>query len=84
MLLVLLIACFRVQSTTNLTSSNKGAFKFFGYHESNVSLIARQAMQLLVNHQLVLFPIQPEIICLEHSCYARSQAIVVTSLYCLR
>ena len=70
--------------TINLTSGNKRVFKFFNsfgrkkftffffsYHKSNLLLIALKAMRLLVNHQF------------ERSCHERSQAIVVTSLYCL-
>ena len=61
----------------------QGKFSSLNYHESNLSLIARRTMRLLVNHQLILIAIQSESILLEQICYKRSQGIVVTSLHCL-
>ena len=91
---VLVISWFWVQLTINLTSGNYGASSFsqsFGwgrfsslsYHESNLSLIARETMRLLVNHQLIPIAIQPNSVCLEQIRYKRSQGIAVTSLHCL-
>ena len=51
--------------------------------ETNLSLIARETMRLLVNHQLIPIAIQPKSISLEQICYKRSQGIAVTSLHCL-
>ena len=51
------------------------------YQESNLLLIARETMWLLVNHQLIPIAIQPENISLEPICYNRSQGIAVTSLH---
>ena len=53
------------------------------YHESNLSLIARETMRLLVNHQLIPIAIQPKSISPEKICYKRSQGTAVTSLHCL-
>ena len=53
------------------------------YHSSNLSLIARETMRLLVNHQLIPIVIQFESISVEQICYKRSQGIVLTSLHCL-
>ena len=61
-------------------SFGQGKFSFFSYHESNLSLIARETMRFLVNNQLNPFPIQCKSISLEHSCYERSQAITVILL----
>ena len=58
-------------------------FSSLSYHESNLSLIARETMRFLVNHQLVPIAIQSKSISLEQICYKRSQGIVVTSLNCL-
>ena len=60
-------------------------FKFMSlsYHESNLLLIARETMRLLVNHQLISITIHPKSISLEQVCYKRSQGIAVTSLHCL-
>ena len=63
--LVLVTAWLWVQFTINLTSSNWEAFKCssFSYHKSNILLIARKIMPLMVNfHQLISFPIRPTII----------------------
>ena len=38
-------------------------------------------MRLLITHQLIPLPTRPKSISLEKSCYGRSQAIVVTSLF---
>ena len=91
--LVLVTAWLRVHLTTNLTSGNQGASEFsesFGggkfnsiYHESNLSLSARETMRLLVNHQLITIAIQPKSISLEQICYKRSHGIDVTSVHCL-
>ena len=78
--LVLVIAWFRAKLTINLT---RGKFSSLSYHESNLSLIARETMRLLVNHQLIPIVMQPKSIFLEQTCYKRSQGIVVTSLHCL-
>ena len=80
-----------MQLTMNLTSCNLGASESFGrgkfsslsYRESNLSLIARETMRLLVNHQLIPIAIQPKSISLEQICYKKSHGIAVTSLYCL-
>ena len=53
------------------------------FDESNLSLIARETMQLLVNHQLISIAIQPKDISLQQICYKRSRGIEVASLYCL-
>ena len=53
------------------------------YQELNLSLIAQETMQLLVNHQLIPIATQPKNMSLELICYKRSQGIVVTSLHCL-
>ena len=58
-------------------------FSSFSYHESNFSLIARETIRLLVDHQLISIAIQPRSISLQHICYSRCQVIAVTSLYCL-
>ena len=49
----------------------------------NLSLIARETMRLLVNHQLIPIAIQPKSTSLEQICYKRSQGIAVTPLHCL-
>ena len=74
---VLVIAWFRVQLTVPLTSGK------LSYHESNLSLIARETMRLLVNHQLIPIAIQPKGIFYEQICYKRPQGVAVTSLHCL-
>ena len=51
--------------------------------ETNLSLIARETMRLLVNHQLIPIAIQPQSNSREQICYRRSQGIAVTSLHCL-
>ena len=53
------------------------------YYESNLSLIARETMQLLVNHQFIPISVQPKSISLEQICYKSSQGITVISLHCL-
>ena len=58
-------------------------FSSLSYCESNLSLIARETIRLLVNHQPIPIAIQSKIICLEQICYERSEGIVVTSLHCL-
>ena len=58
-------------------------FSSFSLNESNLSLIARKAMRLLVNHQPFPLRIRPKSISFEKSCYERSEVIAVTSLYCL-
>ena len=81
---VLVIAWFRVQLMINLTSGYLRSvlvFQVLDYHESNLSLIAREIMRLLVNH----YSFQPYMIRkhnypLEHSCYGRSQAIIAIIL----
>ena len=45
------------------------------YYDSNLSLIARETMRLLFNHQLNSSPIQSKSISLEQICYYRSQCI---------
>lgn len=91
--LVLKIVWFRVGLMINLTSDNKRAFEFsqhillgkiisFSHHESNLSLTAREFMWLLVNDQLIPYPILSKITFLEQSYYERSQAIVATLIYC--
>ena len=42
------------------------------YHDSNLSLTARKTRQLLFDHQLTPFAIQPKSISLEQICYERS------------
>ena len=64
-------------------SFGRGKFSSLSYHKSNLSLIARETMRLLVNHQLIPIAIQPKSISLEQICYKRSQGIAVTSLHCL-
>ena len=51
--------------------------------ETNLSLIARETIRLLVNHQLIPIAIQPQGNSREQICYKRSQGIAVTSLHCL-
>ena len=46
-------------------------------------LIVQEAMQLLVNSQLVPTTMQPKSISFEQICHKRSQGIVVTSLHSL-
>ena len=58
-------------------------FSFSRYHESNLSLTTREIIPLMVNHQLIPFPIRTKSTSLEQSCFDRSKSIVVTSLYCL-
>ena len=38
----------------------------------NLSLIAREVLRLLVNHQLIPYPIWPKSISFEQGCYERS------------
>ena len=68
-----------MQLTINLTSGNqevseisesfgRGKCSCLSYRESNLLLIAPETIRLLVNHQLVPFLIQREIISLEQSC----------------
>ena len=62
------------------------AYEKFGslsYHESNLSLIARETMRLLLNHQLIPITMQPKSISLEQICSKRSQGIAISSLHCL-
>ena len=78
--LVLVIAWFRAKLTINLT---RGKFSSLSYHESNLSLIARETIRLLINQRLIPVAMQSKSISLEQICYKRSQGIVVTSLHCL-
>ena len=55
--------------------SSKINDKFDEWYLSNLSLIARETMQLLVNHQLIPTAIQPKTISLEQICYKKSQGI---------
>ena len=48
------------------------------FDESNLSLIPRETMQLLFNHQLIPIAIQPKDISLQQICYKRSRGIEVT------
>ena len=59
-------------------------FGSLSYHDSNLSLIARQyeTMRLLVNHQLIPIVIQTKSIFLEQICCKISQGSAVTSLHC--
>ena len=65
----LVIKWLSVQLAITLTSGNLrrliifwilcwGKFNFLDYHESNLSLMAREIMQLLVNNQFILFSIR--------------------------
>ena len=75
-----------VENSVELVSLNHFLhFKFMSlsYHKSNLLLIARETMRLLVNHQLISITIHPKSISLEQICYKRSQGIAVTSLDCL-
>ena len=54
-------------------------FSFLDFCESKLSLMAREIMQLLVNHQLIQFTILPESISYEQNCY-ETLHITVTSL----
>ena len=49
----------------------------------SLSLIARETMRLLVNHQFIPMAIQPKNISFEQICYTRFQCITTTSLHCL-
>ena len=53
------------------------------FEEWCLSLIARENMRLLINHQLILMAIHSKSISLEQICYKRSQGIVLTSLHCI-
>ena len=53
------------------------------FDKSNLSLIARETMRLLVNNQLIPIAIQLKDISLQQISYKRSRGIEVTSLYCL-
>lgn len=53
-------------------SFGRGKFSFLSYHESNLSLIALEAMPLLGNHQFIPFLIEPKGTSLEQNCYERS------------
>ena len=53
------------------------------YHETNLLLIAREIMRLLVNHQLIPMPLQPRRTFVEQICYKRSQGNAISSLHCL-
>ena len=64
-------------------SFGRGRFSSLSYDESNLSLIAREIMRLLVNYQLIPIAIQLKSISLEHICYKRSQGVAVNSLHCL-
>ena len=64
-------------------SFGRGKFSFLNYHESKLSLIAREAVRLLVNYQVIPFTKWPKSISLEQRCHCISQAIVVPSLHCL-
>ena len=68
--------CFKISLLRNKIS-------LLDYHESNLSLIAREITQLPVNHQHITFPIRPKSISLAQSLYESFQAITVTPLYCL-
>ena len=57
-----------------------GKFSSLSYHKSNLWLIAREIMRLLVNLQLIPIVILPIDISLEQICYKRSQGIAATSL----
>ena len=61
----------------------KSGNSFLNYHESDLSLIARETMQLLANRQLIPIAIQPKSTSLEQICYKRSQCFAITSLHCL-
>ena len=83
---VLVIAWFWMQLTINLTNGLiifrvlwRGKFSSLSYQESNLSLIVRETMRLLVNHQLIPIAIHPKSIYLEQICYERSQGIAATS-----
>ena len=67
----------------SLFSESFGKLSSLSYHESNVSLIARETKRLLVNHQLIPIAIRPKNISLEQICYKRSQGIALTSPPCL-
>ena len=64
-------------------STSKSMVNRISHHSSNLSLIARETMRLLVNHQLISIAIQPKSISIEQTCYKRSQGIAITSLHCL-
>ena len=59
----------------------RGKFSSISYHESNLSLIARENMRLQVNRLLVSIAIQPKSISLEQICYKIYQSIAVTLLH---
>ena len=77
----IVIAWIRVQLMIKLMGGNKEAFKFFEsfeqgkfssfiYQESNLLIIIREAMRLLVNYHPIPFPIWSKSnISLEQSCY---------------
>ena len=54
-------------------------FSFLDFCESKLSLMAREIMQLLVNHQLIQFTLLPKSISYEQNCY-ETLHITVTSL----
>ena len=62
---------------------NLGKISSLSYRESNLSLIARETMRLLVNHQSIPIAIQSKSISPEQICYERSEGIAVISLHCL-
>ena len=92
LVLVLVIAWFRVQLTINLTSGNLGAslisesleqqkFSPLNYHESNLSLIASETIRLLVNHQLIPIAIESKSISLEKVC--KKDFKVLSYIHCI-
>ena len=67
----------------NSESFGRGKFSFLSYHESDLSLIARETIRLLINHQLISIMMEFKSMILEQISYKRSQGIVVTLLHCL-
>ena len=76
-----------MQLKINLTSGAKvrhnfpspferGKFSSLSYRESNLSLISRETMRLLVDDQPIPIGIQTKSIFLAQICYKRSQGIV--------
>ena len=61
----------------------KRIFSFLDCHESKLSLIARETVIFLFNHQFISISIRPKSISLEQSCWKRPHAVVVTSQCCL-
>ena len=60
---------------------DKVKFSSLSYHESNLSLIARETMRLLVNHQLIPIPTQPKSISLEQ--FVTKDLNVLPLLHCI-